>query len=207
MNVKIGDTVRLKKEWYKEDVCKKICRTIKMDYKTYKNDFVIKRIEPNFLDWGECVSLTSDLNIGYVIPTSLLELVESDSKFAVIRLCENCLYKRLAIRSEPCCSCFAHSNWVSQSTPVAIKRKWTKAEINEANRIIGELFSNANDGEIYVLDDSEYGANHEIKLMDRNGHFFYSHPSKADEPNKSIGICVALCKAFRKPIPKFIMGE
>lgn len=87
------------------------------------------------------------------------------------------------------------------------KHKWTRKEIDEAEKVIAELMvkysRNATKTPLTIYSNSEdkfvgvmYG------LEEYKGV-----PCENDEYNPVIGTCVALCKAFKHPIPNFITAN
>lgn len=87
--------------------------------------------------------------------------------------------------------------------------EWTKAEIDEANRIIGEIISefSATPDQRIAIDATEYAKTKTIKAQLKGGKICESKPIDTDTPNASIGMCVALCKVTGREIPKFIKGD
>lgn len=92
--------------------------------------------------------------------------------------------------------------------PKLVKHEWTKAEIDEANRIVGEiLISATNDRTGVRMNTDDYAKDHIVRVQLYHGKEHTSKPIATDTPNLSIGLCVALCKATGREIPKFIKGD
>lgn len=93
--------------------------------------------------------------------------------------------------------------------PKSPMHQWTQAEIDECNRIVGDIMSDfsTTPNKKLTIDATTYLKDKTIKARLENGKVHESKPIPTDTPNPSIGMCVALCKATGREIPKFIKGD